>query len=507
MRIGGLASGMDTDSIVSELMKAERAPLDKLNQKKIYTEWQRDDYREMKTLLFDLDQLIFNGISRQSSFIKKTINSSNSDAVAIKNVSSTTDFTGSLSVHSLASAATMVSGSTSITSNDSSKTLSESSITAQTITIKSIKSDGTLQSDSEAYTLTIDPTTDTLDSVIAKINANSGVTAFYDKTQNKISLIAKNTGDAKDSTGTDTSEIVLNSTGNLFSVLNLDPDNNTATGAGPKVGTGSIGQNSDFTYNGLRTTRPSNTFRINGVEFTLKQTTGDTPVTFSSTSDVDSIFETIKTFVTKYNEVIDKIKSELEEKKYRDYTPLTSEQKKEMSEDEIELWEEKAKSGTLRNDSILNSVLNKMRTNLGSSVSGLTGFPSLSQIGISTTSAYLEGGKLEINEDKLKAAISSNPNGIYELFQNTAKNGIAQQLRKTISTAMTDIEKKAGKASSVNNTFTLGRLLNNYDDQMTRMEDRLKAVENRYWKQFTAMETAVQKANNQSSYLASFFSA
>lgn len=503
IRIGGLASGMDTDSIVSELMKAERAPLDKLNQKKTYTEWQRDDYREMKTLLFDLDQLIFNGISRQSSFIKKTINSSNSDAVSIKNVSSTTDFTGSLSVHSLASAATMVSGTTSILNNDSSKKLSESSIEAQTITIKSIKSDGTLQSDSEAYKLTIDPTTDTLNSVIAKINANSGVTAFYDQTQNKISLITKNTGDAKDTTGVDTSEIVLSSTGNFFSQLSLDPDNNTAAGTGK----GTVGQNSDFTYNGLRTTRPSNTFNINGVEFSLKQTTGNTSVTFSSSSDVDSVFETVKTFVTKYNEVIDKIKSNLEETKYRDYTPLTSEQKSEMSDDEIELWEEKAKSGTLRNDSILNSVLNKMRINLGSSVSGLTGFSSLSQIGISTTSAYLEGGKLEINEDKLKAAISSNPNGIYELFYNTSKNGIAQQLRQTISTAMTDIEKKAGKASSVNNTFTLGRLLNNYDDQITRLEDRLKTVENRYWKQFTAMETAVQKSNSQSSYLASFFSA
>ena len=53
MRIGGLASGMDIDSIVADLMKAERMPLDKLKQKKQVLEWQRDDYRSMNTLLLD----------------------------------------------------------------------------------------------------------------------------------------------------------------------------------------------------------------------------------------------------------------------------------------------------------------------------------------------------------------------------------------------------------------------------------------------------------------------
>jgi flagellar hook-associated protein 2 len=73
MRIGGLASGMDIDQIVKDLMKVERMPLDKLKLKKQLLEWQRDDYRSMNTLLQDLDSYIFNNLSLQSSMLKKKV--------------------------------------------------------------------------------------------------------------------------------------------------------------------------------------------------------------------------------------------------------------------------------------------------------------------------------------------------------------------------------------------------------------------------------------------------
>ena len=53
-RITGLASGMDIDDIVSKLMQTERAPLDKLKQKKQTLEWQRDSYREVNTKIKEL---------------------------------------------------------------------------------------------------------------------------------------------------------------------------------------------------------------------------------------------------------------------------------------------------------------------------------------------------------------------------------------------------------------------------------------------------------------------
>lgn len=310
LRIGGLASGMDIDSLVEQLMTAERIPLDKITQKKTYTEWQRDDYREMNSLLLDFDSSIFNGVGKQANYIKKTVTISNSDALAVKNLNSTIDFSGNIQINKLGSAAYMQSDpNKKIAISDTTKPLSEFNVNAQTITIRTIKKDGSLQTDKEMFSYKIDPSKDSLDSIIAKINKDSGVTAFYDTATQQISLTAKNTGSASGQ------EIILNSDsveiGDSFftDVLNLDSNNNVAQ----INGRGTLGENVEFTYNGLKTTRPSNTFTINGVEFTAKKVSTD-PVTFSSTPDVDAILDTVTQFVNKYNELVEKVRGKTTEK-------------------------------------------------------------------------------------------------------------------------------------------------------------------------------------------------
>ena len=63
----------------------------------------------------------------------------------------------------------------------------------------------------------------------------------------------------------------------------------------------------------------------------------------------------------------------------------------------------------------------------------------------------------------------------------------------------TQIEKQAGRDGAVNNTFSLGRAINESDTRMTKLQAKLRDVEARYWKQFAAMEQAINKANKQSS--------
>src|SRR4030095_6843398 len=113
LRIGGLASGMDIDGIVSELMTAERMPLDKIEQKKIYTEWQRDDYRTMNTAIKEFRDFLSvdkDGVGRQATFIKKTVAVSNNNVLSVENVNSTNNFSGTINkVTQLAKVATMVS--------------------------------------------------------------------------------------------------------------------------------------------------------------------------------------------------------------------------------------------------------------------------------------------------------------------------------------------------------------------------------------------------------------
>lgn len=493
MRVGGLASGMDIDTIVSDLMKAEKIPLDKLTQKKQYLEWQRDDYREINKLMLSLDTMLFDDLIMSNTYNQKIVTASDTNEVSIRNLTSTSDFSGTINVSQLASAARMVvtkegADAQPVDSSKKVKELFPELEGQQEIKIQAIKKDGTF--DEKGVTINFDPSQESLDSLITKINEQTGVTMFFDTKTGGLSVTAKNTGAIENG-----EEIVL--TGDFFKALNLDEAEKIS------------GANAEFTYNGVTTSRSSNTFTINGVEISLKNASGK-DVTFSSTPDVDKIAEKIVKFVDEYNKLIEKLNGEINEKKYRDYQPLTAEQKESMSEKEIELWEEKAKSGTLRNDSALSSALNKMRTDFYSPISGLSGINQLAQIGITTTANYLDGGKLTIDEDKLKAAISEDPNAVRQLFAkdgtDSSDKGIARRLRDTLKGTMESIEQKAGKATSTNTTFTIGRLLDNVDNQIDRFQDRLLQIEDRYWRQFTAMEKAIQQANTQSSYLMQQFS-
>ncbi|MFP7202356.1 flagellar filament capping protein FliD [Lysinibacillus halotolerans] len=237
------------------------------------------------------------------------------------------------------------------------------------------------------------------------------------------------------------------------------------------------------------------------------------PVTLTSSTDVDDMVDKIKKFVETYNGLVTTINSKLKESYDRNYPPLTDEQKEEMSEDEIEKWEAKAKSGLLRNDSILTNGLYGMRSSFMNSVAGLgdATMDSLAEIGITTSSTYSDGGKLVIDEDKLRSAIEKNPDQVASMFTQTGSvtkdgngktvdsRGIAQRLRDELKEFTTDIEKKAGKSTSTNDTFTLGKRLNEVDSSIKRWLDKLENIEERYWRQFTAMESAINKANSQAS--------
>ena len=254
---------------------------------------------------------------------------------------------------------------------------------------------------------------------------------------------------------------------------------------------------------------------------------GDTiatsPVTISSSTNVDDMMNKIKDFVASYNELINGLNEQTKEKKYRDYPPLTEEQRKDMKEDEIKLWEEKAKSGLLRSDSILRNGLSNMRSFIYESNPAVSNskFNSLFNIGVTTTQSYNDGGQLEINEKKLREAIEEDPDAVAMLFSNTNgkekdtvtttdengnvvtktadTRGYLQKLKDSVDKFKLDIEKRAGKASATEQTYTIGKSMIDLDSRIDRMQKRLVDVEKRYWRQFSAMEQAINKANQQSS--------
>ncbi|MEE8672485.1 MAG: flagellar filament capping protein FliD [Heyndrickxia faecalis] len=347
----------------------------------------------------------------------------------------------------------------------------------------------------------------TLNDVISKVNnSNLGLTMYYDEYKDMFTLTRKETGNFNSSSSVDGKEIIISSDTDTYDFLRdtLKFSGSTDTEHG--------GTNAVFNINGLDTERTSNTFTISGVTYTLKSEF-DSPVTISVSNDVDTIYNNIKNFVDQYNSLIDAVQSKLNEDRYPDYAPLTDDQRKELTDTQQDQWDKKARSGLLRNDMTLKSSLSNMRSLIYSKVNNAnisSEYNQLSSIGITTTSDWLEGGKLEINEDKLKAAIQNDPDSVELLFRatgsTTSEKGIVQRLYDSVNNTYNTIVDKAGKSTYVNTQFTIGKNINDLTDKIRDMNDKLGKLEDRYYAQFTAMEQAIQKYNSQYTYLSSFFS-
>lgn len=296
------------------------------------------------------------------------------------------------------------------------------------------------------------------------------------------------------------------------------------------------GQNAIFSLNGTEMERSSNTFTVDGLTFTLNTTTAlrddyvpvldpDDPTGTSylppaakdyvgATSiavnrDTDKIVEGIREFLALYNETIDFINDLYKaDPTYKDYAPLTAEQKQEMSDREIELWEEKSKEGLLRGDQNLAKVLQSLREAMYTKPEG-SGI-AIYDLGISTSFYAKDGNLQEENNNDLKALIEADPEAVRLLFAGTG--GVMETLDKAITNATYTSYGSPGYLVAVAGSNTgdtnssIYKQIKEIDDQLSTLEDRYWNEYNRYWKQFNAMEQMIQQMNQQSSWLTQQFS-
>jgi len=271
------------------------------------------------------------------------------------------------------------------------------------------------------------------------------------------------------------------------------------------------GQNSQLTLaDGTIVERATNSFDLDGVFVELLNTT-DTAIEIGVTRNTDQILSGIKSFINEYNSLIDTLNSlTSEEASYKKYPPLTAEQKKEMSESEIKLWEEKAKEGLLRGDTIIGGVLSSMRSTLYSKPAGAQF--ALYDLGI-TTGEWTQNGKLNITDEaKLKKMIEENTSEIEELFTDPSQ-GIAVQMNKILDGAAKKSTVSPGtlvnmagiKGFSSDNNNTLSKQMKSIDQTVENLKRTYESEKTRYWKQFNAMEKIINSMNQQSAWLASQF--
>jgi len=489
-------------------MRAERIPLDKLFQRKVLAEWRRDEYRSVNTKLLGLRDAAFN-MRLQSSFMIRTAVSSNPAVVTAATTGNSQVRTFEIKVDKLAETAktsTLDDKLLSVNSNnkiDPTQTLASQKVKFRDSSGFTDGSDNPIQFQFvlNGKSFSVDPSVDSLNSILAKINndVDVGINAFYDSHTDKVAFTTKATGVSAQIT------IKGGDPGEPLPISFLTDTLGLAEGI-------EKGDNAELFINNLKTERESNTFNLNGTNFTIHsaQALGESPIRIEIKQDVEKAFDNIMDFVNKYNEIIDSINGKYREPRFRDFLPLTEQQKEGMSEKEIERWEEKAKSGILRGDSMLNSVLSNMRLAMMSTVQGLDGgINSLVQIGINT-GAWNENGKLHVNETKLKEALRNNPDQVMALFTNNPadgdsdknmKLGLARRLYDEANGGILRIVARAGWAASVYDQSFLSNEIRRHEGRINAMEDRLKRVEDRYWKQFTAMEKSLSEMYSQADWL------
>lgn len=379
-------------------------------------------------------------------------------------------------------------------------------------------------------TITIDGN-DTVNSLIKKINDDpkAGVTVTYQTVGDKFTFTSKEKGSS--------GEIKVSGDAAFLE---------TVFGVGSGKAIEATGQDAVVAvkYKGsddvVELIRDSNSFTVDGLSIGVKGTFGykektdadgkvvmengkpalerdfTDPVEINAQVNTDNIVDSIKSMVDEYNKIIERVNKELTTKPDRDYSPLTSEQKKELSESEIETWEEKAKSGMLYGDSDLRSLSSDLRFIISGG-----NMEALRKIGITTSSLYSDNGKLTLDESKLRAALETDPESVEKLF--TAPEGSKDEKGNDITGIATNLKsvmdkyvktlgsmeskgiliKKAGSTSSpmslTENAFY--KQLAEINKQISKLQTRLESERDRYIKQFTSLETLISQMNSQSSWL------
>lgn len=498
MRVSGLATGMDIYSIVNDLMRVRRMPVDKLSQQRQILQWEQEDLRSINNSLRTFQDKSFD-MRLQKTFLAREAISSNSSAVRVSASSEAVAGTYELAVTSLARGGYLNSFE-NIEAYNNGQTLQEQFDLAdgETISFRIVNGVGEHRI---TVDFEIDPAQKSIYDVVKEINSaqddrghSLGIKASYDKDLNRFFLMTNKTSADQVIKVEDMAD------GNfLNNCLKLEtgllPEDSMAWGKDALVNL----NGTDFSFS-------NNSFTVNGVNYHL-QSIGATTITIKN--DNDTVFHNIKDFITAYNETMAVVRSKLAETRYRDFPPLMDLQREQLTEKQIDQWEEKSRSGLLRSDPTLSSVQSSLRTLLSSGVEGST-LKSLSAIGITTTSNY-RSSDLVINEGRLRQAIQDHPEAVMELFSRQAgegehknHNGIARRLYDEVNSAIRLISDRAGSGDSLSRVdhSIMGKQVDRINKEIYNWEDRLKQVEERYWRQFTAMEKAINQLNNQSSWLA-----
>ncbi|MDE7274840.1 MAG: flagellar filament capping protein FliD [Lachnospiraceae bacterium] len=364
----------------------------------------------------------------------------------------------------------------------------------------------TVGTGADAKVTTVEITADMEIGQLTSKLSEGGVKASFDEQNQRFFISSTGTGTAKE-----------------FQLEGLDEYNDTDDSvlldlglvAGYKYENGSEStridaQDSEIILNGATFTSDTNTVTVNGLSITASAETSE-PVTITTDTDYDGIYDMIKDFIAEYNDIMNEMTKLYSADSARKYNMLSDDEKAAMSDEEVEKWEDTIKDSLLRRDKDLNIVMECMKSavNKGYDIGGQTLY--LVNFGVGTGS-YFDTEKGERNalhifgdsddekfadeENDLKAAIAKDPDQVIELFAAMSKE-MYNSLQKTMAST---------EYRSIYKIYDDKRLKTEYDDYTKKIkeaEKKLNAYEDKWYKKFSAMEVALSKLQSSQNSLAS----
>ena len=505
LRMTGLASGMDTQSIVEGLISAQRYKTTKLQGEQKKVEWKQEAWKTMNSKLYSFYTGKLSDVRMTATYSAKKSVLSDTSLATVKASSNAVLGTQELTVEALAKSGYLTGGQitkkqdgTSIDVTSSTKIsdlgLMEEGGASKTISLK-------VGGEDKSVELKADMTM----AQVAKAFADQGLNASFDANQKRFFISSKESGLAANFTIGSTTD---NKTQSLLNGLGL-----TSADAVKRDG-----KDAEITLNGAKFTSKTNTFDINGLSISVnklsdKDASGNSIVsTLTTSTDVDGIYDTIKSFFKEYNELIKEMDTKYNADDASKYKMLTDDEKEAMSEDEVEKWENKIKDALLRRDANLDKVISSFKNSMMSAIEIDGKQYSLSNFGINTLN-YFEAGDNEkgmyhidgnaddettkSKDDVLKKMIGSDPELVQKFFSQLTSglyNSLQQQMSRVEGT------RSYGKLYD-------DKLLQSSYDKLTKdikeQETYVSDLEDKYYEQFAKMETALSKMQNQTNSLAS----
>ncbi len=437
INFSGLASGLDTGSIVDSLVSIESARADTFNERKFNTERQISTIGSLSSIMKDLNTKL-ESFSTKNEIRQMSVETTNENRVVVTSSGAATAGNFAMRVTNLAK-------------NQTSQSQTYATPDAGVVGTGTL--DLTVGSDplvSIAY-----DASDSLYEIADRItNSDAKATAsvLFDGTDYRIMVTSEDTGIANGITFGESGDAL----GLTLGGAELIPPEDAA-----------------FSINGVAVTRPSNdvTDVITGVSLQLVGLTqvGEADTNIQVTQDTEGTKTKLQEFVDSYNKIVDVVNKELT------YNGTTKD------------------GSSLFGDSTLRQLQRTLGANISTNYANGTGQTSLGILGIEMDNT----GKLSIDSTKLDNTLSTDPRAIDNIFAGDGGNdGVAKVLQDMVETYT---QSSTGLLSS--KTESLNSRIKVFDTQIERIQQSAAALGEQLNRQFAALEQAMSQLNSQQSFL------